>query len=189
MQCILWVKYILERTIDQHPKAFVYDLVKFRSQLGKWDAFVSGAFALNYFLNALQWTSQIDIHISAGDNYEGFLRYLQSTEKYYPYIVNLIVADDVPVCALLHGSYTTACLNIITWNKTFCLFPRLTLARRKMVLLKKMDDSFGKLLPIYERLGLSSGNILWPYKPPGRSSCDIVHPCHEEMLAARRVGP
>lgn len=84
MQCILWVKYILERTIDQHPKAFVYDLVKFRSQLGKWDAFVSGAFALNYFLNALQWTSQIDIHISAGDNYEGFLRYLQSTEKYYP---------------------------------------------------------------------------------------------------------
>ncbi|EZF09898.1 hypothetical protein H112_08770 [Trichophyton rubrum D6] len=51
-----------------------------------------------------------------------------------------------------------------------------------------MDNTFGKPLATCERLGLSSGNNLWPYQPPGIYFLYTVSPCHKEMLAARMVG-
>ncbi|EFQ97173.1 hypothetical protein MGYG_00217 [Nannizzia gypsea CBS 118893] len=126
----------------------------------------------------------MDVYIRAEDDYTEFSQYLLSNEGYKrtpsrhqttPYAqdvesfyrhgsertVRIIGTTHMPIEALLHESYTTACLNIITWNKAYCLFPRLTLARGKSYLLKDMDENFGKLLEEYEFLGWPSGNMLW----------------------------
>jgi hypothetical protein len=59
----------------------------------------------------------------------------------------------MPIQAILENFYTTAVVNIVTWNKAYCLFPKETLLEKKTYFLKPMNDYFETLLRKYVRRG------------------------------------
>ena len=59
----------------------------------------------------------------------------------------------MPIQAILTNFYTTAVVNIVTWNKAYSLFPKETLLEKKTFMLKPMDDYFETLLRKYVRRG------------------------------------
>ncbi|KAK5271995.1 hypothetical protein LTR40_013929, partial [Exophiala xenobiotica] len=59
----------------------------------------------------------------------------------------------MPIQAILANFYTTAVVNIVTWNKAYSLFPKETLLEKKTFMLKLMDDYFETLLRKYVRRG------------------------------------
>lgn len=40
--------------------------------------------------------------------------------------VQIIATQVIPMKAILRGVYSTALMNVITWNKAYCLFPKTT---------------------------------------------------------------
>jgi hypothetical protein len=54
----------------------------------------------------------------------------------------------------------TAVLNIITWNKAYCVFARETLVQRKTFMLKPVDEYFEKLLRKYHERGFIHEQII-----------------------------
>ncbi len=61
---------------------FVQDPLLFRSQLGRYDALVSGSFAVQFF-DRVQWTdSDLDIYIKGGVSTDAFGTYLCEAEGY-----------------------------------------------------------------------------------------------------------
>ncbi|KAJ9501151.1 hypothetical protein H2202_003709 [Exophiala xenobiotica] len=67
--------------------------------------------------------------------------------------IQLIVTKHMPIQAILANFYTTAVVNIVTWNKAYSLFPKETLLEKKTFMLKLMDDYFETLLRKYVRRG------------------------------------
>jgi hypothetical protein len=53
---------------------------------------------------------------------------------------------DIPVASILETFYTTALLNVITWNKAYAVFPQPTFLHHKTFLLKSLTDYYGPLL-------------------------------------------
>lgn len=70
-----------------------------------------------------------------------------------PSKIQLIATEQQPVLGILTGFYMTAVLNIITWNKAYCLFPRETLHQRKTYMLKHVDNYFVRLIRKYSDRG------------------------------------
>lgn len=64
--------------------------------------------------------------------------------------------------AVLRGFYTTAIVNVITWNKAYALFPDATFIERKTYMLKPLDDYFGMLLAKYSAHGWTTLQTQWP---------------------------
>ncbi|KAK2841552.1 hypothetical protein FQN49_006146 [Arthroderma sp. PD_2] len=200
-RAFLRIEHFLERKIDRRLDLFVKNPRGFRYLLKEHDAFMAGPFALDFFLHGTQTASQMDVYIRSGPGRVAFSDYLCSLEEYTrvatrsqradhiqmieffsradsDIIVRLIVTNGMPIKALLHGSYTTACVNFITWNKAYSVFPLLTFVRNEAYLLKEMDDNFGCLLVKYAPLGWTSRNMRWWN----------VHRGSEAMLRNRAIG-
>ena len=67
--------------IDKYLHRFVSDPKKFRSQLGAYDALVSGSLALQFFERVVWPDSDLDVFINV-KNVEAFSRYLVTEEGY-----------------------------------------------------------------------------------------------------------
>lgn len=63
-------------------KNFVGDATLFRSQLGHYNAMISGSFALNFFQSGNKKDSRRDIFVKDGAGADQFADYLQRTEEY-----------------------------------------------------------------------------------------------------------
>ncbi|KAJ0127582.1 Maleylacetate reductase [Fusarium oxysporum f. sp. albedinis] len=63
-------------------KNFVRDATLFRSQLGHYNAVISGSFALNFFQLSNKKVSHLDIFVKDGAGADQFTDYLQRTEEY-----------------------------------------------------------------------------------------------------------
>ena len=61
---------------------FVADPDMFRSQLGKYDALISGGFALNFFESGHWKVPNLDVFIEAGIRAEEFTNYIREYEGY-----------------------------------------------------------------------------------------------------------
>jgi hypothetical protein len=86
----------------------------------------------------------------------------------------------LPVQAILRGFYTTAVVNIITWNKAYAIFPDCTFLERKTYMLKPLDDFFGSQLVKYSNRGWTTLETQWVEdKKPWHSLQDRIQ---------RRVG-
>lgn len=68
--------------INVRLKDFVDDPVMFRCQLGKYNALISGPFALNIFELGHQNVRYLDVFIQDGVNADQFTEYIQESEKY-----------------------------------------------------------------------------------------------------------
>lgn len=85
----------------------------------------------------------------------------------------------LPVQAILRGFYTTAVINIITWNKAYAIFPDCTFLERKTYMLKPLDDFFGTQLVKYSGRGWTTLETQWE---------EDKKPWHSLQPHTRRVG-
>lgn len=84
-----------------------------------------------------------------------------------------------PIYTLLDSSYTTAIINIITWNKAYCVFPRQTIVQHKLFPFKHLNDDFGSALNLYSQQGWTTRDIIWP-----QLATNLVR----KMEGTRRIG-
>lgn len=68
--------------VDRHLSRFVRDSQFFRSQMGRYNALISGSVALQLFERALWKESDLDILIEKGENARAFGSYLAEKEGY-----------------------------------------------------------------------------------------------------------
>ncbi|KAH7302900.1 hypothetical protein B0I35DRAFT_403084 [Stachybotrys elegans] len=165
---------------------FVDDPVIFRSQLGQYEALVSGAFARGLFDLKPKRVLYLDVFIREGGDAQQFAEYLKNHESYtveketvrdsmhasrqISYIsssrpglkLRTTVTRGSPIRHILASSYTTACVNIMTWNKAFSMFPIDTLVKHRFYPLKSFDDGFGSCLRELAYQGWTTRDIIWP---------------------------
>jgi hypothetical protein len=68
--------------------------------------------------------------------------------------IQIVSTRSTPVQAILHGFYTTAVVNFLSWNKAYSIFPDITfLHPRTTYPLKRIDRSYPPLLAKYEIRG------------------------------------
>ncbi|KAI0149469.1 hypothetical protein GGR57DRAFT_514875 [Xylariaceae sp. FL1272] len=67
--------------------------------------------------------------------------------------VKVIATRSVPVLCILRSFFTTCIINIITWNKAFCVFPRATFLYHYTVAVQRLDSHFGSLHAKYSKRG------------------------------------
>lgn len=51
-------------------------------------------------------------------------------------VVQVISGSKDPVCAIVEDFYGSAVMNVITWDRAYCVFPHTTFVRRGMVVLR-----------------------------------------------------
>ncbi|RXG41090.1 hypothetical protein VDGE_30362 [Verticillium dahliae] len=102
----------------------------------------------------------LDVHVEHGAPFDSFADYLENTEhyvlqsietKYSIYgrgsatatTIRLRAYNGAPGQAILNSSFTTADVNVISWNKIYSVFPSMTIDDHEFYPLKPLDDSFG----------------------------------------------
>ncbi|RMZ88245.1 hypothetical protein DV736_g4532, partial [Chaetothyriales sp. CBS 134916] len=189
--------YLERWRVDGRLRRFVQNPQHLRSELGKYASLISGSFALQFFAQEQWPESDLDIFVEQGPAMESLERHLQEDEHYClistadhseyamrtlvqirtyhrPSAVDperakvqLIVTSQMPILGILGGFYTTAVLNVISWNKAYALFARDTFLDRTTYMLKPLDTYFETLLRKYKRRGWSWAEIMRPedYSP------------------------
>ncbi|EEU34813.1 uncharacterized protein NECHADRAFT_88423 [Fusarium vanettenii 77-13-4] len=166
-------------------KDFVDDPPMFRSKMGKYGALISGSFALNLLELGQRKVFHLDIFIKDVANADHFTNYMRENEKYQsdnPEVetvqnakachlgssagpgIKLRIArtSGSPINAILTSSYTTACVNFLTWNKADSIFPLQTSINHQFYPLRSLDDDFGSKLNELASQGWTTRNIVWP---------------------------
>ncbi|KAF5232816.1 hypothetical protein FANTH_12795 [Fusarium anthophilum] len=184
--------------INAALKSFVTDATMFRSQLGHYNAIISGPFALNFLQLSRNKVLELDIFIKEGADADRFTDYLQTTEEYkndaevemiprrrvysrlsQPNIqIRVTQTTGLPIETILTSSSTTAMVNFITWNKAYCIFPRQTLLKHEFYPLRPLDDDFGSELGELSLHGWTNRDIIWP---------DHVREKSHSFIPVRRV--
>jgi hypothetical protein len=68
--------------------------------------------------------------------------------------IKIICTQDIPLSSILHGFYTTALLNFMTWNMVYALFPQITfLEPRKTYPLHEITKKHRETLTRYADRG------------------------------------
>ena len=100
--------------------------------------------------------------------------------------VQLVVTEEMPILDILQGFYTTAVINVISWNKAYAIFARSTFLDFKTYSLKPLDPFFIESLRKYHRRGwqweetlrrqdYSSTSSLQPLRRIGDKHTWIIH--------------
>ncbi|KEQ59056.1 uncharacterized protein M437DRAFT_88006 [Aureobasidium melanogenum CBS 110374] len=169
--------------IDRRLARFVNDPKEFRSRLGEADALISGTFALLFFAQLYWLDSGLDIYVHQGSKADALIRYIGADKNYkfdHSYgwsdddqnrtltkvlIFRRMVPPGSPQIRFhltrtspLHSiltdcAFSTAHVNIITWNKAYCMFPNVTFVDRRMYFLHTPDEAMGQILSKYSAHG------------------------------------
>ncbi|KAH8683003.1 hypothetical protein BGZ60DRAFT_551938, partial [Tricladium varicosporioides] len=75
--------------------------------------------------------------------------------------VQVIYTQKTPLEVILQGFYTTAVVNIISWDYTWSLFPDTTFIKRKTYQLVSLDSFYGNLIRKYSRRGRRTLEVPW----------------------------
>ncbi|KAI9150790.1 hypothetical protein HJFPF1_10567 [Paramyrothecium foliicola] len=178
--------HLLRKTsnINERLKDFVSHPVQLRSELGHCNALIFGNFALGFFDLTPRKIRELDIVVGVGADSERLKTYLNESEGYQteaegPSIpisarslldssnrpgvaIRITETSTAPILHILKSSYTTACVNFLTWNKAFCMFPLDTLIKHRFYPLQNFDDRFGSRLNELARQGWTTRDIIWP---------------------------
>ncbi|KAI4736606.1 hypothetical protein E4T50_12913 [Aureobasidium sp. EXF-12298] len=169
--------------INRRLSRFVNDVKEFRSKLGEAEALISGTFALLFFAQLYWLDSGLDIYVRQGSKADNLIRYIGEDKNYkfdYSYgwsdddqhrtltkvlIFRRVVPPGSPQIRFhltrtlpLHSiltecAFSTAHVNIITWNKAYCMFPNVTFVDRRMYFLHNPDEAMGQILNKYSAHG------------------------------------
>lgn len=162
--------------ITRQLQPFVNDPMRFRKELGKHDGLIAGDFARNFFEFNRWEVSSLLLYIERGPKYQGFIKYLLDHEGYRAYseqtifrrdstpdiYIVIMATPDSPIVEVLNKALTTADLNVISWNKAYCLLPIPTVVSHKFYPMKPFDNALGKSLREQAKRGWTTKDMLWP---------------------------
>ncbi|KAH7028191.1 uncharacterized protein B0I36DRAFT_365293 [Microdochium trichocladiopsis] len=174
---------------------FVREVRHFRERIRESDAIIAGPYLLNFFAlhKHPQQRSALDIYVATkaqAESLQSVLLYEQyapvdpesgfnkTTKRFmWRHIdrqnieICLHVTDRTPLLFVLLNASMTACLNFMTADRAYCMFPRLTFVDSKVLPLRPMGDEVGAALSKAEDiLGWGTENYLWPDQNPGMVS-------------------
>jgi hypothetical protein len=75
--------------------------------------------------------------------------------------IQIIITEDLPIARIIESFYTTAVVNVISWNRSYAIYAAPTFKHHKTYLQKKLDDTIGGLLRKYSQRGWQTDDILW----------------------------
>ncbi|KAI5203326.1 hypothetical protein E4T39_04217 [Aureobasidium subglaciale] len=169
--------------INRRLARFVNDPKEFRSQLGQADALISGTFALLFFAQLYWLDSGLDIYVRQGPKADALIEYIASNKSYeldFSYgwadddqhrtltkvlIFQRVASPKSPqirfhltILSPLHSiltdcAWSTAHVNVITWNKAYCVFSYLTFIEHRMYYLHEPDETLSPTLDGYSANG------------------------------------
>lgn len=152
-------------SVNRTLKRFVHDPNAFRMMMRDNGAVISGGLALQFFANCIWDESDMDVFVETGMDGRKLTDYLLSEEGYehddgyeesmygFGPVCSLYRSDDGmtskvqvictclrggPVSSIVQGFYGSAVMNMITWNKAICLFPRTTFLHSGMCVLRQL---------------------------------------------------
>lgn len=155
--------------------------------MGECDALISGRFAVEFFERTKFPERVLEIYIEAS-NADKLAAYLVEVENYQhktpierlsfpnavldflhyerkswprprPKQIKITITCVPPIVAIINlGRYSTICLNIISWNKAYAIFPKSSFIWHKGFLAHVLD---GKLKDDYSRYGWRTQDVQW----------------------------
>ncbi|RNJ52674.1 hypothetical protein D7B24_003095 [Verticillium nonalfalfae] len=169
----------LKTKLKTKLKQFVDEPQTFLQQLKVNRGLVHGLFVLNVLTLNRSQDRFLDVHVEHGAPFDSFADYLENTEhyvlqsietKYSIYgrgsatatTIRLRAYNGAPGQAILNSSFTTADVNVISWNKIYSVFPSMTIDDHEFYPLKPLDDSFGVHLKELSRHGWTTRDLRWP---------------------------
>ncbi|MCJ1469260.1 hypothetical protein MMC07_007893 [Pseudocyphellaria aurata] len=182
----------LQWNVDRLLSRFVSDPDRFRSQMGRHNALVSGSVALQFFERVLWKEADLDIYVEQGESAEAFAKYLTESEGYklnsrkggeygqtdfretrdytkwsemngaHELRAQIIITWDLPLQTILCNFHSTLVMNFFTWNKAYAIFPLPTFVHHKGYLLKPLENYLSTLLEKYSRRGWRIQGQMWP---------------------------
>ncbi|KAG8527294.1 uncharacterized protein KY384_008038 [Bacidia gigantensis] len=182
---ILW-------NVDKRLERFAQQPEIFRSQMGLYDALITGSFAVQFFERVTWPKAALDIYIERGHKMDSFCEYLGSTEsctdrapreseQCEPFLldedlfevrhfttprteseIRVVGTPDHPLRTILDLSHSTVVVNFITWNKAYAIFPLPTFCQHRGYLLQQLDDWERPLVQEYSRRGWTIEEMMWP---------------------------
>ncbi|KAH6973768.1 hypothetical protein BKA56DRAFT_734470 [Ilyonectria sp. MPI-CAGE-AT-0026] len=192
--------------IDVLLKDYVQNVQLFRSYLRDANALISGSFALNVFEMGRLKVRKMDIFVEDGPMADHFMLLLDVWEQYESQTEQDDEQDDElprtfkftskerkglelrvtrtpgpPVQHIMASSPTTACVNFVSANKAYSIFPRPTFIQRQLAPLRSLDDELNARLKKLRQHGWSSRDVLWPGDHGG-------HGTLPQFTGLRRVG-
>ncbi|KXJ88376.1 hypothetical protein Micbo1qcDRAFT_235748 [Microdochium bolleyi] len=173
---------------DVWLRRFVTDPRYFRQRLFDEGAIIAGSCLLSFFAfqRSQSEARSLDVYVETrpqAESLESVLLY----EQYAPLTadsghdrdakqlvwrrqareIRLHVTARPPLLAVLLSAQTTACINFVSGDKAYCMFPRLTFVHHKVLPLQIMSESVGTALREIEHiLGWGTENVLWPDHSP-----------------------
>ncbi|CCT76256.1 uncharacterized protein FFUJ_14108 [Fusarium fujikuroi IMI 58289] len=162
--------------ITRQLQPFVNDPMRFREELGKHDGLIAGDFVRNFFEFHRWEVSSLLLYIERGSKSQGFIQYLLDHEGYRAYseqklfcrdsnpdtYIFIVATPDSPIVEIIDKALTTAGLNVISWNKAYCLLPIPTVVSHKFYPIKPFDNALGKSLRERAKWGWTTRDMLWP---------------------------
>lgn len=162
--------------INKQLGPFFKDPMRFRSELGKCDGLLAGDFVRNFFEFGRWEVTSVLLYVE-GLKSQGLIDYLQDHEGYrmisqHPrmmerkeapgFKISMRATTGPPIMNLINEAYTTAGLNVISWNKAYSLLPIPTIVHHKFYPTKPFDNGLGRALRHRSKWGWTTRDMLWP---------------------------
>lgn len=171
--------------IDRRLGEYFKEPSQVRSLMGECDALISGRFAVEFFERTKfpQRLLEIYVEISKAERFvthlvevENYLRKMPIEQSSIPNGVSefshyeresglgtkqikITITRVAPVVAIINlGRHSTICLNIISWNKGYAIFPKSSFISHKGFLAHVLD---GKVKNDYSRYGWRTQDVQW----------------------------
>ncbi|UPK92792.1 hypothetical protein LCI18_003727 [Fusarium solani-melongenae] len=181
--------------------------MRFRSELGKCNGLIAGDFVQN-FLEFGRWgVTTMLLYVEQGLKLQGFIDYLRDHEGYETrsqqhrilerndapgFYIWVRATPGPPIINLINEAYTTAGLNVISWNKAYSLLPILTVVHHKFYSIKPFNNILGLTLRGRAMYGWTTRDMLWPDQTTqliSRKQCRQIGGPHSLVIDLENLPP
>ena len=93
--------------------------------------------------------------------------------------IQIIATESTPIQIILGDFYTTAIVNLLSWNKAYAVFPLPAFVHHKSYMLEELNSRLAKKVNKYTRRGWRFQGTPWPEEEQ-----QVNHP----IRSTRRIG-
>lgn len=171
--------------IDRRLQEYFKDPSQVRSLMGEFDALISGRFVVEFFERIKFPQRSLEIYVKGAKaaqfvprliQGDGYLRKVPIQHFDFPYVIKeflhyerksstgtkhlrIGIARVAPIVAIINlKRHSTICLNIISWNKAYAIFPKSSFISHKGFLAHALDIN---LKDDYSRHGWRIQDVQW----------------------------
>ncbi|MCJ1348685.1 hypothetical protein MMC31_006918 [Peltigera leucophlebia] len=185
--------------IDRRLKEYFKDPSRVRSLMGEFNALISGRFVVEFFERTkFPQKRSLEIYVRGAEaaqfvprliQEDGYVLKVPIQEVSFPNVVKeylhyeresstgpkqlrIGITRVIPIVAIINlERYSTICLNIISWNKAYAIFPKSSFISHKGFLAHALD---GNITDDYSRYGWRIQDVQWGEDERGDKSFGLT---------------